>query len=262
VDIDVTGTFLVAQAVAKEALKTGMADSLVLVASMSGYVSNKVSGYGFVEGHVHICPSGCVRSSFYCCFHQTQVYLLDAASVDRSSGDNYTSLGTSSHETVQEWFTAPELYDDYPQAKLHTQFPGSGVVGDEIFDQFMALFLPLSYDLENIEYTMRASGCEVLRRIGTLVYTLCHSLGYRYPLLMSKDCPESFLGNINIGAAMTPFWTYNTGLGGSATSAWGFTNTAVDCEPATNSSDDLVTVSVGNEIIAHRDCYLQVEPAR
>jgi hypothetical protein len=126
----------------------------------------------------------------------------------------------------------------------------------------MALFLPLSYDLVNIEYTMRASDCEVLRRIGTPMYTLCHSLGYRYPLLMSKDCTESFLGNINIEAAMTPFWTYNTGLGGSATSAWGSTNTAVDYEPATNSSDDLVTVSVGNETIAHRNCYLQVEPAR
>lgn len=193
-----------------------------------------------------------------------EVYLLDIASVGRSSESNYanfTSMGTSSHSTVQEFFTAPELYDDYPQGKLHTQFPGEGVVGDPIFDQFMASFLPLSYDLANTEYVMRKSGCEVLRRIDTPVYTVCHSLGCRQPLLMSNDCPDYFLGNINIEAAMSPFWSYNTGLGGSSTSAWGLTNTPVDYEPAVNSSDELTTVSVGNETLAHRNCILQTEPA-
>lgn len=41
-DINVVGTFLVAQAVAKELLKTQLSGSMVFVASMSGYVSNKV----------------------------------------------------------------------------------------------------------------------------------------------------------------------------------------------------------------------------
>jgi NAD(P)-dependent dehydrogenase (short-subunit alcohol dehydrogenase family) len=41
-DINVTGTFVVAQLVAKEAIRTGLSASMVFVASMSGYVSNKV----------------------------------------------------------------------------------------------------------------------------------------------------------------------------------------------------------------------------
>lgn len=41
-DINVTGTFLVAQATAREMVKTRSTGSMVLVASMSGYVSNKV----------------------------------------------------------------------------------------------------------------------------------------------------------------------------------------------------------------------------
>lgn len=41
-DINVTGTFLVAQATAREVMKHNTTASMVLVASMSGYVSNKV----------------------------------------------------------------------------------------------------------------------------------------------------------------------------------------------------------------------------
>ena len=41
-DINVTGTFLVAQAAAREMLRTNTTGSMVFVAIMSGYVSNKV----------------------------------------------------------------------------------------------------------------------------------------------------------------------------------------------------------------------------
>lgn len=41
-DTNVTGTFLIAQATANEMVKTNSTGSMVLVASMSGYVSNKV----------------------------------------------------------------------------------------------------------------------------------------------------------------------------------------------------------------------------
>lgn len=41
-DINVTGTFLIAQAAAREMLRMDTTGSMVFVASMSGYVSNKV----------------------------------------------------------------------------------------------------------------------------------------------------------------------------------------------------------------------------
>ncbi|ETS78615.1 hypothetical protein PFICI_10677 [Pestalotiopsis fici W106-1] len=55
-DINVTGTYLVAQAVAREVIKTGVSASLVLVASMSGHVSNKgvdTAGYNSSKAAVH-----------------------------------------------------------------------------------------------------------------------------------------------------------------------------------------------------------------
>ncbi|KAI1763547.1 oxidoreductase [Hypoxylon sp. FL1150] len=55
-DINVTGTFTVAQAVAKEISKTNVTGSMVFVASMSGYVSNKgvdTAGYNSSKAAVH-----------------------------------------------------------------------------------------------------------------------------------------------------------------------------------------------------------------
>lgn len=44
-DINVTGTFMIAKAVANEVIKANVSASFVFVASMSGYVSNKVSRF-------------------------------------------------------------------------------------------------------------------------------------------------------------------------------------------------------------------------
>ncbi|KAM0561262.1 hypothetical protein ACHAPJ_003140 [Fusarium lateritium] len=55
-DINVTGTFVVAQLVAKEVIKTGLSASMVFVASMSGHVSNKgvdTAGYNSSKAAVH-----------------------------------------------------------------------------------------------------------------------------------------------------------------------------------------------------------------
>ncbi|PYH36231.1 oxidoreductase [Aspergillus neoniger CBS 115656] len=55
-DINVTGTFLIAQAAAREMLRTNTTGSMVFVASMSGYVSNKgvdTAGYNASKAAVH-----------------------------------------------------------------------------------------------------------------------------------------------------------------------------------------------------------------
>ncbi|GAT25827.1 short-chain dehydrogenase [Aspergillus luchuensis] len=55
-DTNVTGTFLIAQAAAREMLRTNTTGSMVFVASMSGYVSNKgvdTAGYNASKAAVH-----------------------------------------------------------------------------------------------------------------------------------------------------------------------------------------------------------------
>ena len=39
---------------------------------------------------------------------------------------------------VAQRFTAPELFDIWPQARFHTQWIGNGTQGDPVFDAFYA----------------------------------------------------------------------------------------------------------------------------
>jgi pimeloyl-ACP methyl ester carboxylesterase len=68
------------------------------------------------------------------------VYVVDQAGRGRSAYLNniYGPQSTPSIDFVQQRFTAIENYNHWPQAHLHTQWPGKGTAGDPIFDQFFA----------------------------------------------------------------------------------------------------------------------------
>lgn len=193
------------------------------------------------------------------------VYLVDSNSIGRSSENDlasFTMVAGTSNENVQIGFTAVELYNYYPQAVLHTQWPGSGQNGDPIFDNFKKTFIPLTSSYIAQEKAMRLAGCQLLSLLGANAYIISHSLGSRFPILMSNDCPQYIAASINIEAASVPFWSYGYGLGGTASTPYGFTWTAVDYEPAISNSSELVIESVGEETLAKRNCYRQKEPAR
>src|SRR5437773_944286 len=68
------------------------------------------------------------------------VYVVDQPGRGRAAyeADLYGPAAPLNLETTQRQFTSPERYNRWPQAHLHTQWPGKGVPGDPIFDQFYA----------------------------------------------------------------------------------------------------------------------------
>src|SRR3954467_8346852 len=72
------------------------------------------------------------------------VYLVDQPARGRSPWRSSVNgpLQTVPVGTVELRFTAPEKFDAWPQAKLHTQWPGDGekkgMRGDAVFDAFYA----------------------------------------------------------------------------------------------------------------------------
>lgn len=193
------------------------------------------------------------------------VYLVDVAAVGRSSEnnlDNFTMIAGTAAEGIQRGFTVPEVYNTYPQAYLHTQWPGTGLKGDPTFEQFAKTIIPLTRSWEPQEYALRASGCELLSLLGEKAYLVSHSIGARAPILLSNDCPQYIAANINLEGTTIPFWSYNITLGGTPTNPWGLTNTPIDYDPPVASADELETVVVGNETLALRSCHMQKEPAR
>ncbi len=70
------------------------------------------------------------------------VYVVDQPMRGRSAYNGVAPLVRFSITHLEQRFTAPEQFNLWPQAKLHTQWPGEGpkkgLRGDPVFDQFCA----------------------------------------------------------------------------------------------------------------------------
>jgi len=103
------------------------------------------------------------------------VYVMDQPGRGRSalSADDGETIRRPT-SWVQQQFTAPERSNLWPQARLHTQWPGSGLAGDPIFDQFYAEQLPAIVSFEKQQELNRDAGVALLDKIGPAIL-LTHS---------------------------------------------------------------------------------------
>jgi len=104
------------------------------------------------------------------------VYVVDQSGRGRSGffGDSYGKTRKPSVGNVEQRFTAPERKKLWPQASLHSQWPGSGTQGDATFDTFYASQVETIGDEGLIEEMNREAGAKLLDRIGPAVL-LTHS---------------------------------------------------------------------------------------
>ena len=194
-----------------------------------------------------------------------QVYIVDIAANGRSGQQLLSKypLRIGSTDIINEQgFTAPENFNQYPQAKLHTQWPGNGTRGDPIFDAFTAANVPISSSYVNVENTMRTSGCQLLSMIGQS-YTVCHSAGCTYTAIWSDACPDLLRANINIEPGNLPFTSLigNTtvaGVGRTAARPCGLTYTPLQYDPPVTNCSAITTAEVGSDNPAKRSCILQI----
>lgn len=153
------------------------------------------------------------------------VYLIDQTSVGRGSEedlDDFVIRIGSTAEISEMGFTAPQLWDEYPQSLNHTQWPGSGLKGDPIFDAFEDTFIPLTSNNTAQQDSMRVSGCQLLELIGSS-FLVSHSIGSVFPILLSNDCPDLIAGSINLDPDIIPFEDFTgTGMAMSSQRLWGF----------------------------------------
>ena len=69
-------------------------------------------------------------------------------------------------DRLQQRFVAPERFNLWPQARLHTQWPGTGRPGDPAFDQFYASQFPSLVDFPRQQALNRDAAVALLDRIG------------------------------------------------------------------------------------------------
>lgn len=110
-------------------------------------------------------------------------------------------------EKIQERFTACKQYGMWPQAKFHTQWPGTGVMGDAIFDRFYASGVQMIRSHPIAEAAAQAAFAALLDRIGEPVIFLSHSNSGGIPLLVADIRPHLVKMIVSIEPKGPPFGT-------------------------------------------------------
>jgi pimeloyl-ACP methyl ester carboxylesterase len=165
-------------------------------------------------------------------------------------------------------FTAPGNHNEYPQARLHTQWPGTGVPGDPVFDQFFASQVEDIRDVGVIERLNREAGVALLDRIGPAIL-LTHSQSGPFGWGVADARPRLVKGILAVEPNGPPFHD-NALTGppgwfkdGPLMRAWGITRGPLTYAPAAASPGDLKMTrqaAPGGPGLVR--CWLQGAPAR
>lgn len=190
------------------------------------------------------------------------VYLVDQPARGRSAWhpDVNGKLRMFTAPQLERLFTASAQLGDWPQAKLHTQWPGTGRRGDAVFDAFYASQVEsLASDSETQELA-RAAGAALLDRIGPAVI-VTHSQSGLLGWVIADARPNLVKAIVAIEPSGPPF--HNAAPGNPKARTWGITDIAVRYDPPVADPAEIQTEKQpapdAEGLIA---CTLQRAPAR
>ncbi len=170
------------------------------------------------------------------------VYLVDQPARGRSAWRSTVNGAVQDVPvgTVELRFTAPERFRAWPQAALHTQWPGDGarrgMRGDAIFDAFYATQVPSLASAAETQTLTQAAGAALLDRIGPAVL-VTHSQAGPFGWLLADARPASVKGIVAIEPNGPPF--QNAITGEDRARAWGLADIPLTYEPAVREAAEL-----------------------
>ena len=198
------------------------------------------------------------------------VYVVDQPSRGRSGfyPGLYGKASSRSADSIAERFTAPERAKLWPQAHLHTQWPGSGVPGDPVFDQFYQSQVESMADIGALELMMRAAGSALLDRMGPSIL-LTHSQSGPMGWTIADARPDSVKAIVAVepnGAPVyevrfkgAPDWFEDDFLA----RPWGITRHPLQFDPPAKHASDMTYIRQKEaDAPGLMPCWLQAEPAR
>jgi pimeloyl-ACP methyl ester carboxylesterase len=170
----------------------------------------------------------------------------------------YGTRGAPNISNLENQFTAPSRRAAWPQAKLHTQWPGTGVHGDDAFDQFFASQYAGMATLPQEQLTTSAL-VALLKKIGPAVL-LTHSQSGPHGWDVADAVPELVKAIIAVEPNGPPFYTEDNA---SIDRPWGITRLPMHFSPQALAPSDL---NLAQQPAADGPglfrCWTQTEPAR
>jgi len=173
-------------------------------------------------------------------------------------------------EQEESLFTAPEKYKLWPQAILHTQWPGGpGVAGNPAFDQFFASQLESIASTVKTEELMFPADVALLERTGPAI-VLTHSQSGVFGFKLADARPDLVKAHVAVEPNGPPF--YDIAFSGGddwykdsdkIARSWGVARLPLAYDPPAAEASDihLARQEQADEPTLVR-CWLQAEPAR
>jgi len=199
------------------------------------------------------------------------VYVVDQPGRGRAAyeADNYGPPTRLNLETIERRFVAPERYNLWPQAHLHTQWPGQGTPGDAAFDQFYASQVPSIQNFTLQQALNRDAILALLEKIGPAIL-LTHSQSGAFGWPVADARPDLVKAIVAVEPNGPPFFDIEN----VAAPDW-FRDSAAMARPWGVSADELAyapAVKAAPELAIVRQekadgpglakCWMQTSPAR
>jgi len=193
------------------------------------------------------------------------VYIIDQPGRGRSAYRE--PLGANirfSSAQLEQRFTAHEKFNLWPQAKLHTQWPGDGPRkgqrGDSVFDQFYASQVQYIGSNEVTQKLNRDAGAALLDKIGPAIL-LTHSQSGAIGWPIADARPKLVKAIIAAEPSGPPF--ANAVFGEEPARLWGVTDIPMTYDPPITDANQLAVVRQAAADGPNLErCRLQAEPAR
>jgi len=144
---------------------------------------------------------------------------------------------------VEERFTAPEVKHIWPQARKHTQWPGTsaqkGRQGDPVFDAFYATQVEGLESAVETQSLIQAAGSALLDKIGPAIL-VTHSQSGAFGWLLADARPKAVKGIVAIEPNGPPF--HDAVFGEDRNRAWGMTDIPITYDPPVKNPAELAMV--------------------
>jgi pimeloyl-ACP methyl ester carboxylesterase len=195
-----------------------------------------------------------------------EIYIIDQPARGRSIWlpNSGNAVKTYSAEMMEQRFTAANFYQLWPQAELHTQWPGDnnttkGRKDDPIFDAFYASTVQFIASEMNVQPMMQKAGAALLDKIGAAIL-LTHSQSGSFGWLIADARPNFVKAILTVEPKGPPF--REAVFTNTSSRAWGIADIPISYHPPINLSSDLLTVEIPSTHENLTSCILQQKPAR
>ena len=199
------------------------------------------------------------------------VYVVDQPGRGRAAyeAERYGPMTRLDLENILRRFVAPERYNLWPQAHLHTQWPGAGAPGDAVFDQFYSSQVPSIQNFTLQQTLNRDAILALLDKIGPAIL-LTHSQSGAFGWPVADARPEMVKAIVAVEPNGPPFFDVENVAApdwfrdaAAQARPWGVTAAPLAyVPPAANASDLAIVRQETADAPDLTRCWIQKSPAR